>query len=264
MRVHKSLRLWRRKRPLNVPRAQKLNSKLIELEREIKAMLSPIRDHRHTGLNKAGAIKQGGDQTPVMAAPKPDPTPIAAHPVPRGPELKTAIPTKRISKRQASGGASALGLFLSICFGLLAICGVIIALLFLQLKEMKVDITGLKQRLAATETHLGKVEKIAQQQIANEPNIFDTPPRKPPISLGDDDIKAIRAFIKVLPSKPGVMQQKTHVGDKISNTKSAPIPESLVSQMPMLRGAKFFVDQNGAIIIIGAGSNRADAVIESR
>jgi hypothetical protein len=32
--------------------------------------------------------------------------------------------------------------------------------------------------------------------------------------------------------------------------------------MPKLRGAKFFVDQNGAIIIIGEGSNRVDAVIE--
>jgi hypothetical protein len=31
---------------------------------------------------------------------------------------------------------------------------------------------------------------------------------------------------------------------------------------PKLRGAKFFVDQNSAIIIVGAGSNRADAVIE--
>jgi hypothetical protein len=49
---------------------------------------------------------------------------------------------------------------------------------------------------------------------------------------------------------------------KISDTKSAPIPETLVTQMPKPRGAKFFVDQNGAIIIIGEGSNPVDAVIE--
>jgi hypothetical protein len=262
MRVPKALRRWRPKRPPNVPRAQKLTSRLFELEREIKAMLSPIRDYRLNGVKKEGAIRQGGNQTQVMAASGPDLNPIAAHPVSRSYEPKVATQIKRISKRQTVGGAGALGLFLSICFGLLAICGVIIALLFLQLKDMKVDITGLKQRLAATEAHLGKVEKIAQQQIAKEPNIFDTPPRKPPISLGDDEIKAIRAFIKILPSKPGAMQQKTLIGDKVSNTKSAPIPESLVSQMPKLRGAKFFVDQNGAIIIIGEGSNRADAVIE--
>ena len=74
-------------------------------------------------------------------------------------------------------------------------------------------------------------------------------------------MKAIRAFIKVLPSKPG-SQQKIHVGDEMLDTRSAPVPEPLVKQLPKLRGAKFLVDQNGAIIIVGEGSNRADAVIE--
>ena len=90
--------------------------------------------------------------------------------------------------------------------------------------------------------------------------MFDGPPRRTPIELGNDDMKAIRASIRVLPSKPGA--QKTRVGEKVSDTKSAPIPESLVTQLPKLRGAKFFVDQNDAIIIIGEGGNRADAVIE--
>jgi hypothetical protein len=57
-------------------------------------------------------------------------------------------------------------------------------------------------------------------------------------------------------------QQKTRVVSKVSDTKSAPIPETLVTQMQKPRGAKFFVDQNGAIIIIGEGSNQVDAVIE--
>jgi hypothetical protein len=34
------------------------------------------------------------------------------------------------------------------------------------------------------------------------------------------------------------------------------------SQMPKLRGARFLAEENGAIILIGEGSNRADAVIE--
>jgi hypothetical protein len=41
----------------------------------------------------------------------------------------------------------------------------------------------------------------------------------------------------------------------------APIPASLVDQMPKLRGARFSIDQDGAIIIIGEGSNRVDAVL---
>jgi len=279
MRAYKALRLWRRKRQPNmartqkqpnIARRQKLNSKLIELEREIKAMLSPVRDHRKTAPNKGSAIarffksvgKNGGNQTGAMAASGSNPNPFAAHPVPRAAEPEIATEEKPKAKRKAAGRASALGVFVSICFGLLAICGTIIALLFLQIKDLKVEMTGIKQRLAATEAHLGRFEKIAQQQLVKESNIFDGPPRRTPIELGNDDMKAIRASIRVLPSKSGAAQQKTRVGDKISDTKSAPIPESLVVQMPKLRGAKFFVDQNGAIIIIGEGSNRVDAVVE--
>ena len=279
MRAYKALRLWRRKRQPNMARTQKqpnmartqkLNSKLIELEREIKAMLSPIRDHRKTAPNKGSAIARffksvgnnGGNQTQAMAASGSNLNPIAAHPVPGAREPEIATQEKPRAKRQAAGSASALGVFLSICFGLLAICGITISFLFLQIKDMKVEMTGIKQRLAATEAHLGRFEKIAQQQLVKESNIFDGPPRRTPIELGNDDMKAIRASIRVLPSKPGAVLQKTRVGDKISDTKSAPIPESLVTQMPKLRGAKFFVDQNGAIIIIGEGSNQADAVIE--
>ena len=127
---------------------------------------------------------------------------------------------------------------------------------------MKIEMTGIKQRLAATETHLGRFEKIAQQQLVKETNIFEGPPQRTPIELGNDDMKAIRASIRVLPSKSEAEQPKTRVGDKISDTKSAPIPESLVAQMPKLRGTKFFVDQNSAIIIIGEGNNRVDAIIE--
>jgi len=51
-------------------------------------------------------------------------------------------------------------------------------------------------------------------------------------------------------------------GQEISDAPTVRVPESLVSQMPRLRGARFLADENGAIILIGEGSNRADAVIE--
>jgi len=179
---------------------------------------------------------------------------IAARPAPLAYKPKVAARSEQVSKGEVIGRTNTLGVFfVSICFGLLAICGVVIALLFLQIKEMKVEMVHWKQRLAEAEAHLGKIEKIAQQQIA--------PPRHMPITLGNDDMKAIRAFIKVLPSQPGA-QQKIHVGEEISGTRSAPLPESLINQIPKLRGARFLVDDNGAIIIIGQGSNRADALIE--
>ena len=171
-----------------------------------------------------------------------------------------ATHVKRTTKREAGARASAFYL-VSICFGLLALCGVIIALLFLQIKDMKVEMARWKQHLAATESHLSKVEKNAEEQVVKEPKILDALARHTPITLGNDDMKAIRAFIKVLPSKTG-SQQKIHVGDKILDIRSAPVPEPLVNKLPKLRGATFFVDENGAIIIVGEGSKRADAVIE--
>src|SRR5262249_15889200 len=277
MRVSKTLRLWRRKPQLNkarpqkrpnLVRTQKWNSKLVELEREIKAMLGPIRSYKKTAPNKGSAIARffksvgdnGGNQKRTIVAQVSNPT-LAAHPVPRAAEPVIVAPKKAKVKREAGGRASALGVFLSMCFGLLAICGTIIALLFLQIKDLKVEMTGIKQRLATTEAQLGRVEKNALQ-LVKESSIFDSPPRRAPIELGNDDMKAISASIRVLHSKSGAEQPKTRVGDKISDAKSAPIPESLVTQVPKLRGTKFFVDQNSAIIIMGEGSNRVDAVIE--
>src|SRR5215471_21486479 len=103
MRVSKTLRLWRRKPQLNktrpqkqpnLARAQKWNSKLVELEREIKAMLGPIRSYKKTAPNKGSAIARffksvgdnGGSQKRTIVTPGSNPNPIAAHPVPRAAE----------------------------------------------------------------------------------------------------------------------------------------------------------------------------------
>src|SRR5262245_59909324 len=213
MRVSKTLRLWRRRKPQlnkarpqkqpNLARTQKWNSKLVELEREIKAMLGPIRSQRKTAPNKGSAIAKffksvgdnGGSQKLTIVVPGSNPNPIAAHPGAAGPEIVSQAKPK--AKRQAAGRASALGVFLSMCFGLLAICGTIIALVFLQIKEMKVEMTGIKQRLATTEAQLGRVEKNALQLI-KESSIFDGPPRRASIELGNDDMKSIRQFISIV------------------------------------------------------------------
>jgi hypothetical protein len=106
------------------------------------------------------------------------------------------------------------------------------------------------------------LEEIAQQKI-KEAKIAETPPppRRVQISLSNDDIKLLRASIKVLPSQPGA-QPKVQLGQEVSNISTVPVPGSLVGQIPKLRGARFLVDDNGAIIIIAEGSTRADVVIE--
>jgi hypothetical protein len=174
----------------------------------------------------------------------------------------TRVGRMATSKERPIGRTGApVTFFISIYFGLLCICGVMIAVLFVQFRDMKIQIAQWEQNLATTEARLSRVEKNAQQRNATESKIVNAQPQHVPITLGNEDMKVIRAFIRVLPSKPGA-QQKIHLGDKISDTQSAPVPESLVSQLPKLRGASFLVDQNGAIIIIKEGSKRADAVIE--
>jgi len=174
----------------------------------------------------------------------------------------TGVGRMATSKERPVRRTGAVGIFLiSICFGLLCICGVMIAVLFVQLRDMKIQIAQGERNLATTEARLNRVEKNAQQKIADESKKLIAQQRHIPITLGNDDIRVIRGFIKVLPSKPGT-QPKIHLGDEISDTPSTPLPESLVSRLPKLRGASFLVDQNGAIIIIGEGSKRAGAVIE--
>jgi len=172
-----------------------------------------------------------------------------------------STPRADVSKREAAGRSSILGASLvSICFGLLVICGVIISVLFVQVKELRTELANWGRRISAAEARLIQVDKIIGQTVANEANMPGASPRNTPVMLSDDDMKVIRAFIKVLPGKPG-SKKPTQPGEEISVSSSVPVPESLVGQLPKLRGAHFIVDENGAIVIFGQGSNRADAVI---
>jgi hypothetical protein len=182
------------------------------------------------------------------------------------PKLPTAEPLHikpNVLERKVRGVGRAVTLGISICFGLLVVCAIMIVALFTQIKDMKVEIAYLKQHLAAADAHLSRLEEIAQQKITKEVKIPETPPppQRVQITLSNDDIKLIRSSIKVLPSQPGA-EPKVHLGQQISNTSIAPVPESLVTRIPKLRGARFLVDDNGAIVIVADGSNRADVVVE--
>ena len=183
--------------------------------------------------------------------------------VPRGNEPQVKKSKEVELRRRVLGRAGALAV--SICFGLLVCCGIVIATLFTQVREMQADIASLKLRLAGVDSHVSRLELTAQQKIIKEAKLADTPPppplRRVQISLSNDDIKLIRASIKVLPSQPGA-QPKVQLGQEVSAISTVPVPGSLVGQIPKLRGAKFLVDDNGAIIIVAEGSNRADVVIE--
>lgn len=272
-------------RPLRAP-ASKVNSKLIKLEREIAGIADRIRsgmDRSHTRFKirrtiaaSITAIKQKGaflfallrDYGLSTIKSARQLIRVAIHSGSRRSTSKSTVtfPTKKIiRKRSTTHQANALEyVFISICLGLIVICGVLILALFLQMKEMKVKIEQSELDLAANRAKLNRLEKLSQQSVIKESNpAKKAQPIRPALSFSEADIKAIRQFIKVLPPKPGA-EQKIHLGDEISNLTLAPVPESLVEKLPKLRGARFTIDEDSSIAIIGEGANKVDAVLSSR
>jgi hypothetical protein len=181
-------------------------------------------------------------------------------------ERSRAVSMRRTMKPTDSphGNASKLEIFLiSALFGLLVISVIIVAMLLIQIKYLKIEIAQIQR---TTMARLEQVEKVAKQRIVvqepatSEPAIPKKQPQHIPFVLSEADQKLVRQFIKTFPSKPGV-QQKIQLGDKILDMPSVPVPDTLVERLPKLRGARFSIDQNGAIIIIREGSGRADAMV---
>jgi outer membrane murein-binding lipoprotein Lpp len=280
-RLDKSGRFWRRGGH-RLARVPKLRSKLVRLEQEIGGFADRMTGNatrRRPAVKKRSRIAAffrslGRDLVymfrrvgaTVASARKVLTIGVRAAPEPQQPK-PVAAPARRPvpAKRARAAGTSGIGLVLvSVCFGLLVLSGVVIALLFLQLRGMKDEIARWQQALSATQTQLRQVEKAARQKADSETKAAaaaTTRAERGPLVLGSDEMKAIRASIKVLPSKPGA-QAKARVGEELPDLRSAPVPEALTDQIPKLRGARFAVDDNGAIILFAEGSSRVGAVIE--
>jgi hypothetical protein len=282
MRFDKPASFWRRGRPRKVVRVPKLKSKLVKLEREIGGVADRIvRDRargraarkskngiakfsRDVGRSLLAAIGHVLHRTASAASSIWKVATIGVRAAPAAQHLGTTGLEKRVvvPDRARTESKNKSGLILvSICFGLLVLSGVIIALLFLQIKDMKGEIARWQQNLSATQTQLRQVEKAAQQKTESAIKAVDAHAKIGPIVLGVEEMKAIRASIKVLPPKPGA-QAKIRVGEEAPSAKSAPVPESLATQIPKLRGARFSIDDNGAIVLFAEGSNYVGAVIE--
>ena len=155
-------------------------------------------------------------------------------------------------------------IIISVCLGLIVICGVLIAALFLQITDLKAQVERTEMQFATSKMDLDRVERLLQQTTkaapAPAPATKASKKISQPLSFSDSEIRVIRQFIKVLPSKPGALE-KIHLGDEATKLSLAPLPEALVNQMSKLRGARFSIDENGSIIIVAAGSNRVDVVI---
>jgi hypothetical protein len=169
----------------------------------------------------------------------------------------------------ASGDVGRVGVTLvSVCLGLVSLCAVVAILLFVQVRGLKTDLAQMGLELAATKATVTQFEKIARQisngvAAADNRNIATTQPKQPPLVLDITDIQTIRQFITVTPPQLGA-RHDINVGDEVRELPTRPIPDLLADALPKLRGARFSIAQDSAIILIGAGSNRVDAVIGYR
>lgn len=172
------------------------------------------------------------------------------------------LTTERTSRPTKPGGNAVIfdRVLIWVSFGLVAVLGVLVLIALVQIRDLKAYVDHLEHELAATGARLTKIEKAGQQVIAPPPGETKARARHAPLALSDSDVKVIRQFIRVLPQKPGG-QQTIHLGDEISNSALASVPDSLVDQLPALRGSRFLIDKDGSIVIVGAGSDRADAII---
>jgi hypothetical protein len=80
------------------------------------------------------------------------------------------------------------------------------------------------------------------------------------LELSYNDAQLLRSYIKVPPSPRGT-PPTIRPGALVPDAVLLPVPPQISEKIPILQGARFTTDRNGAIILVREGSRRADAVI---
>jgi hypothetical protein len=264
-----------------------VDSKLVKLEREIggladqiygktgaaralaklRTAIAEFREQAVRSLNAAAAFFKA--RAPGIAQSSRKTLGAALHgakPVRKAqtPRTRAPVSAKQGTRRGDRGLLDSL--VLAACFGLICVCGILLLALFLQVQSMQNEIERSQASLADATAQISQLEGAVQnltQERALQQAARPAAPPQPALLLSKDEKATVRQFIRVLPPVPGG-EPKIHIGDTVSNAASAPMPDALVEQLPKLRGARFSIDQNGAIVLLGEGSNRADAIVSPR
>jgi hypothetical protein len=172
-------------------------------------------------------------------------------------------PLSRVPPKKTGRFGAALVLA---CTAFASVCIVISLGLLIQVRGLKSEIASSERELIATKNRLVDLDKTvrgfanARPEVASGGGELKILPAHIQIALNESEIQFIREFIKVAPPLPGA-QPRLKVGDELPPLASLPIPDAVAERFPKLQGAKFAIDQNGAIVISGAGSSRVDVVI---
>jgi len=154
--------------------------------------------------------------------------------------------------------------FVGACVGLAAILSVVGFVFLIQVQGLKTEQAKLDRELAAVNGQVTELEKVVRQIASGQPDAAASKKNansvKTLLSLGDAEMQLVRQFIRVAPRQANA-QTGLKVGDALPQSASLPIPQALVDKVPKLDGARFAIDQSGAIAISGAGDDRVAVVI---
>ena len=138
---------------------------------------------------------------------------------------------------------------------------------YVQISALKGEVATLKRELATTKVKLDRVEKgmgdiaAAQNDLVAALSRTDSRgwPARAAITLSDDEKRLVRSVIKAPPPAPGAAPT-INVDDAVPSSALIPLPAQLTEKLPKLKGARFTIDRNGAIAIVGPGG-RVEVVI---
>lgn len=132
-----------------------------------------------------------------------------------------------------------------------------------EIATLKRDLAGMTEKVAKLEANVAAALTPPEEMKGGaDARMLRGPDRTPqaPFALTRDEIQLIRDFIKVPPPLYGAAQT-INVGDLLPDTALFPPPEPIIEKLPKLRGARFTVDRNSAIVVVPPGTNRVDVVI---
>jgi hypothetical protein len=132
-----------------------------------------------------------------------------------------------------------------------------------EIASLKSELAGMREKLVRLESNVATARPYANERNDGaDASLLRRASRSPqePFVLSRDDIQLIRDFIKVAPSPPGA-PRRINLGDFLADTALTPMPEPIMDKLPKLRGARFTIDRNSAIVVVAPGTNQVAVII---
>ena len=140
-------------------------------------------------------------------------------------------------------------------------------------RDLKTELATARSELAANRQRIARLEIWAAGMVSEQAQSHGGPVRlaegdsrlrnaapDAPIELLGDEVHLLREYIKVPPAPEGTTPTIT-LGGLVDEHRLLPLPPQIADRAPILMGARFTTDRNGAIIIVRRGSNRVNSIV---